>query len=202
MCWPGGCRTPSTRASASKPSTTCWPAMARRRSSTPTRAASSRAAPSPGERQPRPTAAPGLWGCGHGAPRRVHIPTGSRTPARQPGPKEPRRHDQQPEYTLTQTPTCPINRGHLTVTAGPSCRPTLWRKYAAAPTLGGSGTGSFLLHYFSTNRVDSRGLRWIPVDSTAANKRLPSNVLDHKLRVVSQLPKHGRTGSTPAASTI
>ena len=30
---------------------------------------------------------------------------------------------------------------------------------------------------------------------------LKSNVLDHKLRVVSQLPKHGRTGSTPAAST-
>ena len=25
-----------------------------------------------------------------------------------------RRHDQQPEYTLTQPPTCPINRGHLT----------------------------------------------------------------------------------------
>ena len=69
------------------------------------------------------------------------------------------------------------------------------------PPLGGSGTGSFLLHYFSTNRVDSRGLRWIPVDSTAANKRLTSNVLDHKLRVVSQLPKHARTGSTPAAFT-
>ena len=69
------------------------------------------------------------------------------------------------------------------------------------PPLGGSGTGSFLLHYFSTNRVDSRGLRWTPVDSTAANKRLTSNVLDHKLRVVSQLPKHGRTGSTPAAFT-
>ena len=42
---------------------------------------------------------------------------------------------------------------------------------------------------------------WIPVDSTAANKRLTSNVLDYKLRVVSQLPKHGRTGSTPCAST-
>ena len=69
------------------------------------------------------------------------------------------------------------------------------------PPLGGSGTGSFLLHYFSTNRVDSRGLRWIPVDSTAANKRLTSNMLDHKLRVVSQLPKHARTGSTPAAFT-
>ena len=53
------------------------------------------------------------------------------------------------------------------------------------PPLGGSGTGSFLLHHFSTNRVDSRGLRWIPVDSTAANKRLTSNVLDHNLRVVS-----------------
>ena len=65
------------------------------------------------------------------------------------------------------------------------------------PPLGGSGTGSLLLHYFSTNRVDSRGLRWIPVDSTAADKRLTSNVLDHKLRVVSQLSKHGRTGSTP-----
>ena len=69
------------------------------------------------------------------------------------------------------------------------------------PPPGGSGTGSRPLHYFSTNRVDSRGLRWIPVDSTAADKRLTSNVLDHKLRVVSQLPKHGRTGSTPAAST-
>ena len=72
---------------------------------------------------------------------------------------------------------------------------------ALSPPGGGSGTGSVLLHYFSTNRVDSRGLRWIPVDSTAANKRLTSTVLDHKLRVVSQLPKHGRTGSTPAAFT-
>ena len=57
-----------------------------------------------------------------------------------------------------------------------------------------------LLQYFSTNRVDSRGLRWIPVDSTAADKRLTSNVLDHKLRVVSQLPKHARTGSCPSAT--
>ena len=72
-----------------------------------------------------------------------------------------------------------------------------WRGRNRDPPLDGSGTGSFLLHYFSTNRVDSRGLRWIPVDSTAANKRLTSNVLDHKLRVVSQLPKHARTGSTP-----
>ena len=31
-----------------------------------------------------------------------------------------RRHDQQPEYTLTQPPTCPINRGHLSSQA---CRP-------------------------------------------------------------------------------
>ena len=55
--------------------------------------------------------------------------------------------------------------------------------------------------YFSTTRVDSRGLRGTPVDSTAADKRLKSNVLDHKLRVVSQLPKHARTGSNPCAST-
>ena len=76
-----------------------------------------------------------------------------------------------------------------------------WRGRNRDPPLDGSGTGSFLLHYLSTNRVDSRGLRWIPVDSTAVNKRLTSNVLDHKLRVVSQLPRHGRTGSTPCAST-
>ena len=37
----------------------------------------------------RPHSALGLWGCGHVASRRAHIPTGSRTPARQPGPKEP-----------------------------------------------------------------------------------------------------------------
>ena len=67
----------------------------------------------------------------------------------------------------------------------------LWRRRGRHPPPGGSGTGSRLLHYFSTNRVDSRGLSWIPVDSMAANKRLTSNVLDHKLRVVSQLPKHG-----------
>ena len=77
----------------------------------------------------------------------------------------------------------------------------LWRRRNLHPPPGGSGTGSRLLHYFSTNRVDSRGLRWIPVDSAAADKRLTSNVLDHKLRVVSQLPKHARTGSTPCAST-
>ena len=79
----------------------------------------------------------------------------------------------------------------------------LWKRLDPHPSPpgGGSGTGSRLLHYFSTTRVDSRGLRWIPVDSTAANKRLTSNVLDHKLRVVSQLPKHARTGSTPAAFT-
>ena len=71
-----------------------------------------------------------------------------------------------------------------------------------SPLGGGSGTGSLLLHYFSTNRVDSRGLRWRPVDSTVADKRLTSNVLDHKLRVVSQLPKHARMGSTPAASKV
>ena len=77
----------------------------------------------------------------------------------------------------------------------------LWRRRDPHPPPGGSGTGFRLLHYFSTNRVDSRGLRWIPVDSAAADKRLTSNVLDHKLRVVSQLPKHARTGSTPCAST-
>ena len=73
-----------------------------------------------------------------------------------------------------------------------------WRRRDLHPPPGGSGTGSRLLHYFSTTRVDSRGLRGTPVDSTAADKRLKSNVLDHKLRVVSQLPKHARTGSTPA----
>ena len=78
----------------------------------------------------------------------------------------------------------------------------LWRRLDLHPPPGGSGTGSFLLHYFSTTRVDSRGLRGTPVDSTAADKRLTSNVLDHKLRVVSQLPKHARTGSTPAASKV
>ena len=77
----------------------------------------------------------------------------------------------------------------------------LWRRRNLHPPPGGSGTGSRLLHYSSMNRVDSRGLWWIPVDSTAANKRLTPNVLDHKLRVVSQLPKHARTGSTPCAST-
>ena len=76
----------------------------------------------------------------------------------------------------------------------------LWRRRNLHPPPGGSGTGSLLLHYFSTNRVDSRGLRRTPVDSTAADKRLHSNVLNHKLRIVSQLPKHARTGSTPAAS--
>ena len=66
-----------------------------------------------------------------------------------------------------------------------------------------SSTERRLLHYvFSTTRVDSRGFRWTPVDSTAADKRLTSNVLDHKLLVVSQLPKHARTGSTPAASKL
>ena len=64
-----------------------------------------------------------------------------------------------------------------------------------------AGTGSRLLHYFSTTRVDSGGLRWNPVDSMAADKRLTLNVLDHKLRIVSQLQKHARTGSTPAAFT-
>ena len=56
--------------------------------------------------------------------------------------------------------------------------------------------------HFSTNRVDSRGLRRTPVDSTAADKRLHSNVLNRKLRIVSHLPKHARTGSTPAASKV
>ena len=78
----------------------------------------------------------------------------------------------------------------------------LWRRRNLHPPPGGSGTGSRLLHYFSTNRVDSRGLRRTPVDSTAADKRLHSNVLNHKLRIVSQLPKHARTGSTPAASKV
>ena len=48
----------------------------------------------------------------------------------------------------------------------------------------------------------SRGLRRTPVDSTAADKRLHSNVLNRKLRIVSHLPKHARTGSTPAASKV
>ena len=61
----------------------------------------------------------------------------------------------------------------------------LRRRRNLHPPPGGSGTGSRLLRYFSTNRVDSRGLRWIPVDSAAADKRLTSNVFDHKLRVVS-----------------
>ena len=77
----------------------------------------------------------------------------------------------------------------------------LWRRRNLHPPPGGSGTGSRLLHYFSTTRIDSRGLRGNPVDSAATFKRLTSNVLDHKLRVVSQLPKHARTGSTPDAST-
>ena len=46
-CWRGGCRTPWTRTSASRPSKRRWPAMAGRRSSTPTRAASSPAPASP-----------------------------------------------------------------------------------------------------------------------------------------------------------
>ena len=48
MCWPSACRTPWMRASASRHSTRRWPAMARWRSSIPTRAASSLASPSPG----------------------------------------------------------------------------------------------------------------------------------------------------------
>ena len=48
MCWPGVCRTAWTRAFASRRSTTRWPVMAARRSSIPTRAASSPASPSPG----------------------------------------------------------------------------------------------------------------------------------------------------------
>ena len=78
----------------------------------------------------------------------------------------------------------------------------LWRRRNLHPPPGGSGPGSLLLHYFSTNRVDSRGLRLTPVDSTAADKRLHSNALNHKLRIVSQLQKHARTGSTPCASPI
>ena len=41
-----------------------------------------------------------------------------------------------------------------------------------SPPAGGSGTGSLLLHYFSMIRVDSRGLRRIPVGSTDADKTL------------------------------
>ena len=64
----------------------------------------------------------------------------------------------------------------------------LWRRPNLHPPPGESGTGSLLLHYFSTNQVDSRGLRRRPVDSTAVDKRLKSNVFDHKLRAVNQLP--------------
>ena len=46
-CWLGGCRTRWTRASARTRWMRPWPRMARRRSSTPTRAASSPASPSP-----------------------------------------------------------------------------------------------------------------------------------------------------------
>ena len=95
------------------------------------------------------------------------------------------------EYTAAEAGNRPGLR-RPTRREGGTCHPS--------PQGSGSGTGSFLLHYFSTNRVDSRGLRWIPVDSTAANKRLTSTVLDHKLRVVSQLPKHARMGSTPASA--
>ena len=70
----------------------------------------------------------------------------------------------------------------------------LWRRRNLHPPPSGAGTGSRLLHYFSTTRVDSRGFRGIPVDSAAADKRLTSNVLDHKLRVVSKLQKHAPHG--------
>ena len=49
--WPGGCRTRWMRASVSRRSRRPWTAMARQRSSTPTRAASSPASPSPGALQ-------------------------------------------------------------------------------------------------------------------------------------------------------
>ena len=79
----------------------------------------------------------------------------------------------------------------------------LWRRRDPhqSPLDGGSGTGSLLLHYFSTNRVDSRGLRRTPVDSTAADKRLHSNVLNHKLRIVSQLQKTRSNGFDSQPST-
>ena len=47
-----------------------------------------------------------------------------------------------------------------------------------------------------------RGLERIPVDSTDADKRLQSNVLDHKLRVVGQLPTHARMGSTLSSTVL
>ena len=56
---------------------------------------------------------------------------------------------------------------------------------------------------FSSVQVGDRVAIWCrrtPVDSAAADKRLHSNVLNHKLRIVSQLPKHGRTGSTPCGT--
>ena len=56
--------------------------------------------------------------------------------------------------------------------------------------------------FLSTNWVDSRGLGRISVDSTDADKRLTSNVLDHKLRVVNQLPKHAQMGSTLSSTVL
>ena len=63
--WPGVCRTHWTQASAQTRSTRPWPGMASRRYSTPTRAASSRASPSPGAcRRP---ASGSRWMAGAGA---------------------------------------------------------------------------------------------------------------------------------------
>ena len=63
---------------------------------------------------------------------------------------------------------------HLRLSAGGWCGRTDLNLHGRDPPPpgGGAGTGSRLLHYFSMNRVDSRGLQWTPVDSTGANKRL------------------------------
>ena len=93
MCWLGVCRTPWMRASAQTRSTRCWPAMARRRSSIPTRAASSPASPSPGAcgrpaSGSRWTAGAGAWttsslsGCGARSNTRPSICASSPTASR------------------------------------------------------------------------------------------------------------------------
>ena len=93
MSWPGGCRTRCTQASVSRRLRKPWPAMARRRSSTPTRAASSPASPSPGAcgwpaSGSRWTAGAGAWttssssGCGVRSNTRPSICASSPTASR------------------------------------------------------------------------------------------------------------------------